>query len=339
MNDLEPVYQPPLPFGQALAERAVEYLQAEQSDNTLRVYASAWNDFTAFCTPHGLEPLPASPATVAAYLTYLAAGQRISTLRVKLAAISAQHRHFGHKDPAADPRVRALLRGIVRKRGMAPHRKTALTREPLFEIIAALDREIADGALSPLRGARNKALLVFTYAGMFRRGEVAALQIADLEFTSDEMIVMVRRSKTDQEGHGFKKHIPRLDDADAHAEICAVRLVRAWLRLAQLRKGPVFRSIDRYDHPRAKMSDRAIANIVKQAVKLIGLDPEEFSAHSLRAGPVTQAFLEGLEEWEVQATSGHKSRVVLQDYNRGKAEAQTRVVRKILKKPAASSRK
>ena len=325
-DDALSLYQPALPA--LLAERAVEYLAHAQAPNTKRTYASAWSDFTAFCDMHALAPLPASVPTLAAYLTFLARAQRISTLRVKLSAISAEHRHAGLPDPTLDGRIRELLRGIRRAHGAPSQQKTEITRAELFAILRALDEDIEQGKISPLRGARNKALLVLTFAGAFRRGEVAALELRDLEFTQTEMIVTLRRSKTDQEGRGLKKHIPRLDSED----VCPVRLVRAWLRLAQLKRGPLFRAIDQFDHVRKDaLCDRAVNLFVKQAVTRIGLDPAAFGAHSLKAGITTQGFLDGFEEWEVQSVTGHKSRAVLQKYNRRQEQAQARVIRGVLK--------
>lgn len=328
MSDLI-LRQPALPA--LLDARTLEYLEAARSDNTKKTYAAAWTDFETFCVNHRLEPLPAAVPTVAAYVIFLAEAQRVSTLRVKLAAISDRHRRAALPDPTLDGRVRDLMRGIRRKRGAPPEKKAPLTREKLFPIVEALDQGIAHGALSPLRGARNKALLVLAFAGGFRRSELVGLDVSDLEFTKTEMFVHLRRSKTDQEARGQKKRIPRLDVDAPHAAVCPVRLVRAWLRRAQIRKGPVFRAIDQYDHVRAgRLSDRALAEFIKQAVAMIGLDPAAYSGHSTRSGNITQGFLDGFAEWEVQALSGHRSRPILQGYNLNQEEAQARVVRGIL---------
>jgi site-specific recombinase XerD len=53
-----------------------------------------------------------------------------------------------------------------------------------------------------LRGTRDRALLLLGFAGAFRRSELAALTVADLEPNEAGLRVTVRRSKTDQEGKG-----------------------------------------------------------------------------------------------------------------------------------------
>jgi hypothetical protein len=49
--------------------------------------------------------------------------------------------------------------------------------------------------------ASATALLLFCFAGAFRRSELAALDVADLDETDEGIRITIRRSKTDQEGH------------------------------------------------------------------------------------------------------------------------------------------
>jgi integrase len=87
--------------------------------------------------------------------------------------------------------VRATLRGIRRTIGAAPARKAPV----LAEAARAM-------ALSEPEGLRDRALLLLGFAGAFRRSELVALDVADLEDTEDGFKIIIRRSKTDQEGHG-----------------------------------------------------------------------------------------------------------------------------------------
>ena len=92
-----------------------------------------------------------------------------------------------------------------------------------------------------LRGARDRALLLEGFAGGFRRSELAALLVEDLETTPDGLIVRLGRSKTDQEGQGRPVALPYGSDP----ETCPVRALRSWLDKAGITAGPVFRAIDR----------------------------------------------------------------------------------------------
>ncbi len=51
-------------------------------------------------------------------------------------------------------------------------------------------------------GVRDRALLLVGFAGAFRRSELVSLDVADVAFAADGLIVQLRRSKTDQEGEG-----------------------------------------------------------------------------------------------------------------------------------------
>jgi site-specific recombinase XerD len=58
---------------------------------------------------------------------------------------------------------------------------------------------MAQAAPDGLKGLRDQALLLLGFAGAFRRSELVALDIMDLEET---MRVAIRRSKTDQDHRG-----------------------------------------------------------------------------------------------------------------------------------------
>jgi hypothetical protein len=53
-----------------------------------------------------------------------------------------------------------------------------------------------------MKGLRDRAILLLGFAGAFRRSELVALDVTDLEFCDGGMRVHIRRSKTDQEGAG-----------------------------------------------------------------------------------------------------------------------------------------
>jgi hypothetical protein len=54
---------------------------------------------------------------------------------------------------------------------------------------------------------------------------------------------------------------------------------------AGISNGPVFRPVTKGGKARpTRLTDRSVASIVKNLAKRLGLDPEAFSGHSLRAG-------------------------------------------------------
>jgi len=59
---------------------------------------------------------------------------------------------------------------------------------------------------SPRSGTR--ALLLIGFAGAFRRSELVALDVEDVEEVPEGLRVTIRRSKTDQEGRGRRDRPP-----------------------------------------------------------------------------------------------------------------------------------
>jgi len=57
----------------------------------------------------------------------------------------------------------------------------------------------------------------------------------------------------------------------------------------------------------ARLSDHAVAVLVKKHAAAAGLDPAQFSGHSLRAGLVTSAARAGVPERVIMRQTGHRS--------------------------------
>src|SRR5205823_5956726 len=88
-----------------------------------------------------------------------------------------------------------------------------------------------------LLGVRDRALLLVGFAGAFRRSELVAVDVSDLRFGTEGLLITIRRSKTDQEGSGRDVAIPH----GAYELTCPVRAMRQWLDSAGIAEGPVFR--------------------------------------------------------------------------------------------------
>ena len=164
------------------------------------------------------------------------------------------------------------------------------------------------------KGKRDKALLLIGFAGALRRSELVALNIDDIEFVSEGVVLHIRKSKTDQEGRGRKIAIPK---AKTQSRICPVKALRDWMDILPSSDESVYRSIVKNRQVQSKrLSDSAVSVIIKSHVKKIGLDPENYSGHSLRAGFCTSAAMMGLPEWKIMKQSGHKSHNVMMRYIR-----------------------
>ncbi len=290
-----------------LVDKAREVVADNRSPRTREAYELAWRTWSSWATKKGVESMPASPTAVALYLVDHEDHYSVSTLVQHLAAIAAVHQDAGLESPTRTPQVSSVIKGIRRRRGVAPKEtKTPLRVAELREMVDALD-------LDKAIGLRNRALLLVGFAGAFRRSELVGLDAGDLERVYEGFVVRLRRSKADQEAEGRKIGLP-LAGRPAY---CPVRTLEAWLAFAEIEQGPIFRPIDRHGQVlEARLGARSVARIVKRAGQRIGLEPEKLGGHSLRAGFATEAARQGASERAIARQTGHKSLRVLRGYIR-----------------------
>lgn len=284
--------------------RAASYARAQKAPSTQKAYMSDFCIFGLWCQDRGLTLIPASPETVAAYLAFEAdRGAKASTIARRLAAIRYMHAIGRHPNPTADERVKAVVRGIRRTHGTAPRRVLPATVDRLVAMVPRPNGDIT--------ALRDRALLLLNFAGAFRRSELVALDVDDVEEVPEGLRVTVRHGKTDQEARGAVVGILRGEVA------CPVTAVRAWLEAAGIEEGPLFRPIRRGGHVQAaRLTDRSVASIVKAHAERVGLDPALFSGHSLRAGFLTSAAKRGASVFKMMASSRHRSTDTLAGYVR-----------------------
>ena len=118
-------------------------------------------------------------------------------------------------------------------------------------------------------------------------------------------------SKTDQEGAGEVVPVIR---GNGH---CPVRAVKDWLEASGITDGPVFRRMAKGSKvlPHG-LTPHSIAQVVKGYAALAGLDPADYSGHSLRAGFLTSAASNGAELFSMMDISRHKSVETVRGYVR-----------------------
>ena len=295
-------------------EEVAATTRAARAPNTLRVYRTAWLTFRAWCAREGRDPYGGS-VTVSEYLRDLASGRvpgrvagSVQTVNVAVAGISAAYDDHGVTSPEHDPGFRLFLRGLRREIGSAPRRQAA----PITEVeMRAILHVIPSDTLV---GIRDRALLLVGWAGCMRRSEIVSLRIEDLKEDHGGYVIRLRRSKTDQEGRGAWKVIPRA----RQREFCPVHALQSWLQVGRIADGYLFRGIDANTGlPRSgRMQPDRVADIVKDRIKQAGLDPSKFSGHSLRAGFLTAAARMGASERSMMNQSGHAKSDTLRGYIR-----------------------
>jgi integrase len=289
-----------------LVETAKNYIQQAKSESTRRSYRRDWQAFEAWCRKHSVQSLPVQPQALAMYVAWLAeSGRKVATIELALAAISQAHKAAGHDSPRSTAPVRAVMQGIRRVHRAAQTQKAPLLIEELRRMIKALPRD--------LRGQRDRALLLVGFAGGFRRSELVALNYGDVSFVGDGIEIVLRRSKTDQEGAGRKVGIPFGSDPIT----CPVRALKAWLTASGITKGAIFVGVDRGNKlTKYRLDGKDVARVIKRTGKAIGLDVSSRSGHSLRSGLATAAAKAGKSERAIMAQTGHRSVTMVRRYIR-----------------------
>jgi site-specific recombinase XerD len=295
-----------LPVCAQPADRVQEYLNHARARNTIRGYRSSFRQFEAWCQASFLCALPAASETIARYLSEQAGRLKCGTLEHHLAAISKAHKTAGLPSPIRENvLIGETLKGIKRVHGTAQTQKAPILTEDLRLMLRVTPKT--------LLGVRDRALLLVGFTGAFRRSELVALSVDDLHFSAEGVLITLRRSKTDQEGLGRRVALP----FGTHAETCPVRALQNWIAAATLSDGPVFRVMRRYGRVLAdRLSDHAVALVVKRYAELAGLQTDLYSGHSLRAGFVTSAARAGEPERRIMRQTGHKSFEMVMRYVR-----------------------
>jgi integrase len=275
-----------------------QYIDAALADNTLRAYRADLKHFIAW---GGV--IPASPELVATYLAHHATSLAYSTLSRRLVAIARAHHAKGKASPTDSTMVRATLKGVRRSRCRVVRQVAPLQKSQVLQMVRGLQG---------LRGLRDTALLLVGFASAMRRSELVSLDIEDVQFSDEGIIIRLRRSKTDQEGQGRDIAIPRV-----RGRYCPCLKLRAWIEAAGITSGALFRQVNRYDQllPHRLMA-QSVALIVKQRAAAVGFDPSLVSGHSLRAGFVTNAANGGATSASIRTQTGHTSDAMLQRYVR-----------------------
>ncbi len=305
---------------QQLADEVSRLIEGAKSSATRKAYRSDWKQFEFWCQARCLAALPAAAETIALYLADLQRTHKPATLQRKLASLNRAHEAAGYHSPATmrEAVVSETLKGIRREQGTLQQGKEALLMKDLRRIVADLP--------DTLQGQRDKTLLLFGFAGGFRRSELVALCVEDIAANEQGLIVHLRKSKTDQEGQGAVVGLPY----GSRPLTCPVRNYQNWLRLSQLNEGPVFREVNRHGQLGAiALHASSVARILKRAVRKIGLDPAVFAGHSLRAGFVTEAYLNHASEIDIMRQTRHQSLATMRRYIRNQTLFQKNAAAKL----------
>jgi integrase len=283
---------------------------------TWRRYRAAYNSYVTFCEETGVQPFPASAATVRPFVRHVVkTGGAVVSCDITRQVIMMVHKLRGYP-PVVWDSMDLFYQGVRRRHGGPRRQAQPLRTEDLQSILGRLD------PASP-RGARDGAILALGWAGALRSEEITRLAWDAAGLHGKGHIVTrpagveihFRRTKTDQTGREAQQVIIPAPD---------VPLVAAWLghweRIAGRVPGRlIFMQVSRSDRIIAKpMAPTAVTAVVRKNVLrfLLAAGMEEVAAvalascyrsHSLRAGYASSASAGGVVEAEIREHCRHRS--------------------------------
>jgi integrase len=226
------------------------------------------------------------------------------TVRRRLATWSTLTKWRGLTSPFSSPALKSAIRLAVRATPRPRRRKSAkaVTGDVLAKLLATCSTD-------SLRDLRDRAILMVGFAsGGRRRSEIAGLRYDQLTIEAPITVEGGPPLPSLSIHLGRTKTSGTEDDEVVYLTGRPVDALNAWLAAAKIDSGSVFRAIDRWENlSRRPIDPKAINDIVKQRAVRARLDPEEFSAHGLRSGYLTEAANRGIPLPEAMEQSRHRS--------------------------------
>jgi integrase len=172
-----------------------------------------------------------------------------------------------------------------------------------------LEKLIATCATDSLRDVRDRAILMVAFAsGGRRRSEIAGLRVEQLVEETPIEVADAPPLPSLAIHLGRTKTTSGEEDDVAYLTGRPVDALNAWMAVAKIDKGSVFRGIGRWGTvSRRALDPQSVNAILKQRAEMAGLDSGEFSAHGLRSGYLTEAANRGIPLPEAMEQSRHRS--------------------------------
>jgi integrase len=297
----------------ALSDTAREAVAAGMPASTRRAYREDVERFERWCEATGRPGLPTDGDTLTEYATHLAGDRHLSPAAIERARWAILKWHaLAELPPPSTQGLVAVLKGYRERLAKAkdalakPRKAKPVDRDILSAMLGACDRTTA-------AGQRNAAILLLGFAIAGRRGEIAGLDIGDLDVQERGIQVSVYRQK-----------VRHLDDPvimpRPTVALCPVAATLAWAETLAghgRTSGPLFVRINRHDQLArpltrngvpigsndGRMTGQAVADVIRRTALAGGLGGR-WSGHSLRRGFATAAHTAGIKRREIERQGG-----------------------------------
>jgi len=300
MNNVPAVKDQQAPIIAHRAEGS-HYMSAKAA-HTRTAYRQALRDFgDAFALDASdVTPDKITDASLCAYIEIRAETHKPATIAARVSILRTLASDSGH--PVTSERHRDAIKAISRVKGSRPSQARGFSLSDYHRTLATCSED--------MRGLRDAALLALAYCTASRASELIDYLLEDID--TDARTILLRRSKTDQDGKGRDKHL----SPDA------LKAIAAWSAAARFDSGPIVRSVNKGGKAGNGLTTRGLAKIFK---RLLG---SEYSPHSVRVGFVQSAVSKGLTAPEISLTTGQSPQTIQRYFE--KAEQSNSAAAKML---------
>ena len=281
----------------ATLDREVEKIRGlAYADGTKANLNSQWKNYFTFCTTFNLQAIPATVTTLCRYIAYLCRSLKsYQSIKNYLHGVSVLHKH--HDAPfvgLSNYNIRLMLQSVRKNLGNTPLAKLPIELWMLSAFSQCLNLSV------PKDAAFFSALLI-AFFGFLRKSNVVPasaetfdprrhLSRGNIICTPDSLTLCLQLTKTQQ-------------NRDASSTIAisafdhALNPVAVYLNYTKLvpapDTAPAFVFTDTYSRL-TSFTHSAFVQRLKELLGIIGVDPKQYSGHSLRRGGCSLAYRAGV---------------------------------------------
>ena len=294
--------------GRALSRQMEKLLSRALAPSTFNTYQTGIRRYYDFCSTHHRKPLPGTARTLALFVTDLSMNFQPGTIQVYISAVSYLHHMNGHRSSASNnPMIKLLVQGVERSM-LAAHlkpKRQPITNEMLGQMLSQLDR---DHKTSHDR-LMLKAAITLGFFGLLRVSELTVpnqhgfnpdqhLTTKDITMRKDSMVVVIKKSKTDQRGESCQINIGR-----THTKCCPHFAMQRYLgQVTRSARKPLF-----LFESGTVLTARALRLVLHHLIRRCGYSKKLYNTHSLRIGAATAAARSGLPPAAIKNLSRWRS--------------------------------
>ncbi|XP_065190681.1 uncharacterized protein LOC135821613 [Sycon ciliatum] len=284
----------------ALEQCLPSIMNMSRAPRTVKKYDSAFCRWSKWAERQKVPHLPADPLHVALYLVYIMQDAKtVSPLVSAVWALSWKHDIQGYPDPCSNGVVKNVMQAAKRSLARPKDRKLSLSK-PLLE---RLHRELSSSSLQDLQ---TLTLIVLGHSGMMRWDDLANIFVDEVAIKSSHMAVFLQVRKNDQLRQGSWVFISRWE-SDLSPVSQVEHLiekgghqghVKLFGRIARVKGRTAIRHSLSYSRAR---------ELVRKALKRIGVNPDGYGLHGLRSGGASTAAAPGVPDRLIQRQGGWRS--------------------------------